>query len=294
MKFTTFLVIYLSIILSVSAFVLAYSRNETKVDVTKPAHFSVVWKGFQPSYGNQTEDYYICINNLKETTLRMNIALKIQNFENYSYWFMIDQYETPPTGWNIAPYYIGRINVDTATTFVYSNLTREKPSSIPEGKLTETVNLVVKAFWNDTYTNLYSQANFTVRCHFIDLTSTAWTVLYHYTFDDGTSQGWYGGNLGIEYYNRYRSWPCCLVSNWGVSTSINTNGPYTEAYIVLPMMTGTQLLCLDINGQRRYESDVNPGSTAWHQVTAPLPVGATTTVGTPGGCCLDEIYVVAK
>jgi hypothetical protein len=261
---------------------------------SKPTHFSVVWKGFLPTYSNQTPDYYVCINNLQAGILQMYMALKIQNFENRSFWFMIDQYETPPSGWNVTPYYIGNIAVDTTREFTYSNLTRDKPSSISEGRLTETLSLVVRAYYNDTYTDLYSEANFTVRYHFVDITSTAWTVLYHDNFDDGTGQGWGGSSTSLEWYSRYRSWPCSLVTGNYAEKYFNTNGPYTEVYVILPIWRGGGTITIWLNDQECFQSDTSPGIATWFLVAIPLPVGSTTRVTVQGGQLLDEVYVVAK
>lgn len=297
MGFKRFMALWFTVIIGFLTIALVASgfRENVGEEVTAQPHFSVVWKGFKPSYNNQTPDYYVCISNLKDSILNMSIAFKIESFENKSFWFMIDQYQTPPAGWSVAPYYIGKIDPDTTMSFVYSNLARAKPSSIPEGRITETLALVVKAYYNATYTNLYSQADFTVRYHFIDIESTAWTILYHDNFDDGTTQGWAQGGGGLEWYNHYRSWPCSLNTGYGASKTFNTNGPFTEAYFVCPCWVGGgSEFWLAFNQQRQFQSEVTTPRDGWYSLAVPLPVGSNTQVQTQGWVIIDDIYVVAK
>ena len=121
------------------------NNSENEGASVKQGHFSVKWLGFRPDYSNETPDYYICINNLIDDVLTMHVALRIQNFENSSYYFMIEPYGSLPANWSAVPYYLGLIEVDETRDFYY-NLSRVKPESIPEGSITETVDLVVKAY----------------------------------------------------------------------------------------------------------------------------------------------------
>jgi len=277
---------------------------------TQRHHFSVVWKGFSPSYGNQTPDYYICINDLNASTLQMNIALHIQNFENNSYYFMITQYQTPPTGWSITPYYVGQINVDQGLDFVYSNLAREKPSSIPQGEITETISLVVKAYYDSSYINLYSQDNFTVNFNFIDRLSTSWTIMQYNNFDDGTPQGWtcqtYHGypiwgwvqDWQIQSYNIYRSWPNSIHtgdSNY-LQKTFDTTGPFTESYLISAFYhNGAEDLTIYVNGSPAYKVDLARSGVTWYQYCIPLPLSRTVDVSI--NCFsgnLDDVYLIAR
>jgi hypothetical protein len=272
------------------------------IETANAHHFSVVWKGYNPDYySNQTPDYYICINDLQASVLQMNIAFEIQNYENNSFWFMIDQYQTPPVGWNITSYLIGNIPVDGSTTFVYSNLTRVKPSSIPSGSMTETIALVVKAYYDSSYTQFYSQDNFTVQFHFIDRTSSAWTTLQYNNFDDGSNQGWsadWGGNV-VSVPSPCRSWPNSFGTP-GYSyydKTFDTAGPFTEVYLIFALWhSGGDDMYILINGVTVFRLDLTNGASTWYQYIIPLPVSASVDVSIVflSGSFLDDVYVIAK
>jgi hypothetical protein len=303
MGFKTFVAIYLSIVIVVSAFVIVaaprlQTRNETAAN-----HFSVVWGGYRPPYNNGTPDYYVCINNLLASVLQMNIALKVQNFENSSYYFCVDKYEDPPTGWNVTPYQYGSIGIDQTVEFVYSNLAREKPASIPSGKMTETINLAVKAYYDAGYTSLYSQDNFTVQYHFIDIDSTSWVRKTCDNFDDGTWQGW--GAPGyypyLENYGNYRSWPTsahtgAYSGGYCFEKAFDTAGPYTEAYLVFALYRdGSNDVLIDINGVTMYRPDKISSGMRWYQHVIRLPISSSVSVritGIDGN--LDDAYLIAK
>lgn len=80
--------------------------------------------------------------------------------------------------------------------------------------MSESVELTVKAFSDSSYSNFYSQANFTVDFHFIDITAISWATLLYDNFDDGTTQGWQRGedgfSMNVASYSYYRSWPNSL------------------------------------------------------------------------------------
>jgi len=291
-------------------------------EYSEEPRFSVRWMGFCPTYNNQTPDYYICINDLKDDYLTMHIAMQIQNFENSSYWFLIESFTAPPTGWTVTTYYIGFINIDQTITFTYSNINRTKPTSIPEGRITESINLVVRAYHDSSYTNLYSQDNFTVQFHFLDLTSPAWTMLHNDNFDDGTAQGWHaqkqgsGGYAGPEPYTYYRSWPYSLrvTNDYRYDSYCNfykdfvTNGSLNEVYLVYSILSGRWTQhdrgAVYINEVVYFQSDVSPSTGTWYQVAIPLPLNQSSRVRIPVievewlsgtySAYLDDVYVVGK
>lgn len=309
MSFKSFILIYMVIVAGFSGIIgMVYRIKSPDNQATKPHHFSVVWKGFNPNnpaYSNETADYYICINDLQASVLQMHMAFQIQNNENYSFWFMIDQYQTPPTGWNITSYCIGTVPVDTSTTFVYSNLARVKPSSIPSGTTTETIALVVKAYYDSLYTQFYSQDNFTVQFHFIDRTASVWTTLQYNNFDDGTAQGWTGPYAGIisSPDSRYRSYPCSFATGglrgyWGynLDKTFDTTGPFTEVYLIFALWhSGGDDMSIYINGVMVFKPDLNTGITTWYQYVIPLPRSASVGLSIQNvNACLDDVYVIAE
>jgi hypothetical protein len=272
-------------------------QNVKNVEVGQN-HFSVVWKGFQPTYSNQTPDYYICINNLKDTTLRMRIAMKIQNFEDNGYWFLIGPYGSPPSEWTIENYQIGFIRIDETKEFIYE-VSRTKPSSIPEGIRTESIHLVVKAFRDPSYSNLYSQDDFIVTFHFIDLTSTAIGFLAYDNFDDGTTQGWsssFGG--AVDSYRYYRSWPNSFRFYYDASKTFQTAG-CINAYIIFSLYFGvSDTLSISINGQKMFETDVPVNQAGWYQFAVPLLTDTNSRVtidpSSSASFYLDDVYVITK
>lgn len=304
MSFKRFMLIWAIMIATAFLTVSFLPRIQTSQtsQTTKAHHFSVVWKGFNPNnptYSNQTPDYYICINDLQASVLQMHMAFQIQNSENNSFWFMIDQYQTPPVGWNITSYCIGNVPIDTSATFVYSNLARVKPSSIPSGSMTETVALVVKAYYDSFYTQFYSQDNFTVQFHFIDRTSSVWTTLQYNNFDDGTLQGWgsyYGGVIVGSPNYPYRSWPDSFMI-YQIYKTFDTTGPFTEVYLIFAFWhSGYSDISIEINGVTVFKPDLTEGANTWYQYIIPLPVSASVCVSilSSDWGYLDDVYVIAR
>lgn len=306
MKLSIFISIWLSCLIFGSLFVVTIPWNledpalapHALVEKEK-SHFSVVWKGFAPDYSNQTPDYYVCINNLKDTSLQMQVALKIENLENNSYYFKIDQYAPPPSGWTILTTNIGLVTMDQTRDVLYTGLTRTKPSTIPDGRMTESVELDVQAYYDAAYMSLYSRANFTVRFHFLNLTSPAWTVLDSDNFDSGSAEDWTGSQL--QQYTNWRSYPYSLYASTGVFRKVfNTGGPYSEVYLIFAMRpTSPHAYYVQIDSTRYFETDTYLVGGKWYQIAIPLPlsssftlqIGATTHYTT---AWLDDVYLIAK
>jgi len=288
MGFKTFAAIYLAIVVIVSAFVIAVTpRLGTRNDSASSNHFSVRWLGFIPDYygpyKDDYPDYYICINDLKDSVLTMHIAMKIENFENSSYWFLIESYTTPPDGWTLTPYQIGYINIDETKTFTYSNINRIKPSSIPERRLTESIQLVIKAYRDSSYTDLYSQDNFPVTFHFIDRTSSTWTILSYENGEDAPFQNWetFGGSGWYQVsYEKYRSWPNSLKHSGGLMGKwFDTTGSFSEAYLICPVyldVINYFIPRIQLNYTDYFVVDTALNKAAWFLLTIPLPLDSVT------------------
>jgi hypothetical protein len=281
-------------------------------------HFSVRWMGFVPDYSSQYPDYYVCINNLKDATLIMNIALQIKNQEDSGYYFTVEKYGEPPAGWTVPTMYVGLINKDETKSFTYSAY-RTKPASIPLGRLTESINLVVKAYYDASYTNLYDQDNFTATFHFIDRTSSVWTILYNDNFDDGTVQGWgYVGPAGLgvseTYYRSYRyslklDGAGYSYEESGYRKNFDVATGYQEAYLIFSLRSSwwpDMRILLD--GIVYFKPDVSPPGDVWLQFAIPLPVappetteviiyasrGRSYTWEPESVAYLDDVFVIAK
>jgi hypothetical protein len=299
MGFKSFLVVYVSVMIAVSMIAVLgvsvlQSRNGKSETSLGTGHFSVVWKGFEPEYSDQFPDYYICINNLKDESLQMYSQLKIENYENVSLYFMINKYTEPPAGWFVGPQYFGLVAItDPIKTFTYFNINRTKPAAIPQGSLHESVELAVKAYYDSSYTQFYSQANFTVNFHFIDVTATVWSKVVYDNFDDGTTQGW--SYVQIHQWQYYRSWPCSITPYYNYPfKSFDLIGNYTEAYLVAAVYTYATSHEIYLDGQLCFAPDTTTGTYAWYQIAIPLPLNKATTVGLAGVSYIDDVYVVAK
>lgn len=267
-------------------------------------HFSVVYRGFIPGYSTAYPDYYIAINGLKDSQLRMYLQLFLQNQEASGYYFMIDKYQTPPTGWTINPSFLGLIGVDGTMTYTYSNIFRDKPASITEGELVETINLVVKAYYDSGYTNFYSQDNFTVTYHLIDRASAVWTVLEYDNFEDGTTEGWSGTGLSLS-TSFYRSFRYSLKGDsyygTGYSKTFTIVSPYVAGYLIAPIRSNLiPDFGVGIDGQTVFKLDTGMSANVWYQLTVPLHSGATSvgiSMGNNGNSAqtyMDDVYVIAK
>jgi hypothetical protein len=296
-EFKKFVAIWFATIVIVSALFIGWTtlfNRPNEATEVKGNHFSVVWKGFKPTYSDQFPDYYICINNLKDDSLRMYIQLNIENYENVSLYFKIDKYTEPPAGWFVGPQYLGLVAItNPILTFTYSNINRTKPTAIPAGSLHESVELAVKAYYDASYTQFYSQANFTVNFHFIDVTAPVWTKVIYNNFDDETSQGWSNGFIHKWVY--YRSWPCSYQSYWSPSKSFDMIGNYTEAYFVAAVYTAAPYPSIYLDGQLYFAPDTTTyGTYTWYQIAIPLPLNKATMVMIGSISYLDDVYVVAK
>jgi hypothetical protein len=298
LEFKKFLAIWFAAIIIVSALFIGWAEQSSRPNEAtevEGSHFSVVWNGFKPTYSNQYPDYYICINNLKDESLQMYIQLKIENYENTSFYFMIDKYTEPPTGWFVGPQQLGLVMItDPIKTFVYSNINRTKPTAIPAGGLHESIELAVKAYYDSSYTQFYSQANFTVNFHFIDVTATVWSKVVYNNFDDGTAQGWSSGQ--VHWWQYYRSWPCSYAQYSNVYKNWDLIGNYTEAYLVAAVYTyGAYAPTIYLDNQQCFQPDITPASgPSWYQIASPLPLNKVTNVKLSGIQYLDDVYVVAK
>lgn len=268
-------------------------------------HFSVVYRGFVSDYSTSYLDYYITINELKDDPLRMYLQIYLKNQEASGYYFMIDQHEPPPAGWTISPSYIGLVGVDEGLTYTYSDIYRLKPASIPAGEFNETINLVVKAYHDSSYTNFYSQDNFTVTYHFIDRTSAAWTVIEYDSFDGGDYEGWGGASLSLstDYYRSFRySLRSYDYQQAVFSKSFSIVSPYTKGYLICPIRLAAYSaeIRISIDGQISFKSDIAPPAETWYQYTIPLHFGPSSVsiafyrYATSMYAYMDDVYVIAK
>jgi hypothetical protein len=271
-------------------------------------HFSVVYRGFLPDVINDSfPDYYVCVNDLDADTLEFYILLEVLNQETRGYYFRTEEYEPAP-GWtvsqrNMSNLYTVYVGIDRTVRY-YAYLTRTKPSSIPEGRLTESVNVAVMAFNDSAYEQFYSQDNFTVTFHFLDRTAPVWTVLYYDNFDDGTNQGW-AGVPTTELYRSYRYSITTTGSPWMAAKKLYVPPTYQEAYLIYSRYVEGGWPYLVMNGTFYFYADKSattggtPGVTnpayEWYQFTNPLWVGKTTYVQCYiGRGHIDDVYVIAK
>jgi len=310
MKFKKFISIWLIGVVALTMALVAVGTHASRLSspdstqgsvASSYSHFCVVWQGFVPvdywsnSYSNQTPDYYFCINDLNVSILQMNIALRIQNYENRTLWYTIGPYTTPPAGWTVTTLNIGQINQYATDDFVYSNLARVKPTSIPQGELVENISLVVKAFNDAGLTQFYSQDTFNVTYHFIDRTATVWTV-HEDNFDDGTGDGWGGYGDYVAKFSICRSYPCSFSIDGGVSKTFDTSGPYSEAYLIFALYHNpNDPMIVSVNGVTVYVEDSNVGPTGWYQYTVSLPISGSVivSIGNAYGY-LDNVYLISK
>lgn len=305
MNSKSFIAVGLTVIIAISILVVVSKQPQTELQADKN-HFSVKWMGFAPAdYDNTYPEYYIAINNLADETLRMQIALQIKNQEANAFYFKVDQFSSPPSGWSIVPMAVGIVQVDETKSFVYDQAFRTRPTAISEGRLTESINLVVQAYYDSDYTSLYSQDNFSVTFNFLDVTSSAWTVLSHDDFEDGQTHGWssgYEGTPGQESYygasltvsdTEYRSIPKSLrltayVNWWSIYCYAyyekNFNVDWVqEAYLIYSIRsedwTGQYREGVKINGTTYFRSDNDSlEKNAWFQVALKLKRGQVNNV----------------
>jgi len=268
------------------------SVEQTSTQESDENHFSVVYRGFIPTYSAAYPDYYITINDLKDNPLRMYIQLFLRNQEASGYYFMVDKYQTPPAGWTINAAFLGYIDVEGTMSYTYSNIYRDKPTSITEGERIETINLALKAYYDSSYTNFYSQDNFTVTYHLIDRMSAVWTVLDYDSFDAGTTEGWSGGSVSTDYYRSFRY---SLRSSSYFSKSFSIGPPYSTAYLITPIRCYGDLSNIEIDGVIYFQPDVTWWVIAWYQFTIPLHYGdVSVRINIINGGYMDDVYVIAK
>ncbi len=268
-------------------------------------HFSVIYRGFipdHPQHNASYPDYYICINDLANDFLESYLLMEILNQETSGYYFQTEL-ELAPPGWAVSwlNYSLGYtvfVDVDRTVNY-YIVLNRTKPSSIPEGRITESLDIVVKAYYDPGCNELYSQDSFTVTFHLIDRTSPVWTVLYYDNFDDGTNQGWWG----TPSYTLYRSYRYSLTAGSTESKVMKTfqvPEAYQEAYLIYSEYMFNIFAWVKLNGTIYFYQDIqhfsllNPNE--WHQLTVPLWIGSTQVEisATRYNNYVDDVYVIAK
>jgi hypothetical protein len=313
----SFLAIYFSVLVIAVAFsMVLVPALQNHVVLTTPKvtdhHFSVHWMGFAPAdYNNSYPDYYICINNVKGDWLNMSIALQIKNQEASGFYFLIDQYQTPPADWTITQYIIGFIAVDGTNNFVYTNISRAKPASIPSGILNESINLVVKAYRDSSYTDFYSQDNFTVSYHFIDRTS-GWTQIKYDNFEDGTTQEWSvsGGSaykwIGVsrDYYRSFQH-SCQLRDTGsfsyfvvGYQKTFNTTD-FNNCILLFSMRSARwDDFAIQYNGTTYFRPDASLAANTWYQFTVPIPSGTVKVnilvAGWLDSAYMDDVCIITR
>jgi len=241
MKFRQFFAVYLAIVIGSSAVITVIApKLEGNHDGASPPRFSIRWMSLSPTdHNNSHPEYTIAFDNLTDNQLKIRTAFQIKNQEPRGYYFLIDGHSAP-AGWTFAPHQIGYISNDETKTFVYENITRTLPSPIPQGRLTETITIVIKTFYNDSYTGLYKKNNLDVTFNFLDLTSAAWTILYHDNFDDGTTNNWESTGEGGGDWNS---------SNAG---SVSTSADYYTSF-QYSLRLDASAMCV---GVRNWEFDI--------------------------------------
>ena len=337
-EFKKFIAVWLSVVilgtvLTAGTLKILYIPSEQIAQGNAPNegsnHFSVQWMGFAPTdYSSEYPEYYICINNLKDDPLTMQIALQIKNQEDSGYYFKVDQFVAPPSGWSILPMAVGFVDVDETKQFVYDNVFRSRPTSIAQGRLTESISLVVQAYYDAGYTNLYSQDDFTVTFNFLDLTSSDWTTLYHDDFDDGQTHDWttvqeghysgyYSSDVTISdtYYRSFQYSLRLHATAWGASSywcragyrkSFDI-GLASEVYLIYSLRSDNwnahDMYGVRINGVTYFKSDVTPGTNIWYQFAVKLKAAQLNDVNIWAVYAgfnqhpysyLDDVYVIVR
>jgi hypothetical protein len=309
MELKAFMAAYLAMIIGVPALVIIVVpkfQTENEILPSPQHHFSVRWMGYVPTYSNQTPDYYICINNLASDPMTLQIALQIKNQENQSFYFKMDQNQAPPSGWSVPPYTIGLINKDQTLAFTYS-ASRTNPGSISQGRLTETINLIVKAYYDSLYTQFYSSDSFPVTFNFLDRTATVWANLYYDNFDDGGIHQWsgLGAAATTDYYRSFQfslKFQTGYGVNYGASKSFDISGSFTEAYLIFAVRSGAwSSPGINLNGVCVYQPDVAPSANTWYQFAIKLPTAQITQVNIYPKidtgyvyAYIDDTYVIAR
>lgn len=298
-------VVFVSVLVIMSAGWVNKNNNGQFALSNGQNHFSVRWMGY---LGPGKPDYYVCINDLASNTLEMYVDLEIKNQEDSGYYFTVEPFESAPAGWTVPVQYVGLINKDQTTNFDYA-MYRTKPSSIPEGRITEKINLAVKAYYDASYSQLYSFDNFTVTFHLIDRTASVWTILYHDSFDDGTTQGWSGipsPSVSTDYYRSFRySLKLYTYMDGYYYKSFNIPTNYNEAYLIFSLRSnywGNMRILLD--NVEFYRPDAQLPTDTWLQFCVSLPTEPPETtlvkiyaIGYTGNyrsAYLDDVYVIAK
>jgi hypothetical protein len=320
MRLRLFSVIALVLVVAFSLLAVRYflgNNNEQTLDRATGHHFSVRWMGFAPTdYDNSFPEYAVCINDLKDNPMRMQIALQIKNQEDQGYYFLVDKYAAP-TEWTIEPLQVGYIDVDETNAFVYDKASRPVPSSIPQGRLTQIITLVVKAYYDEAYSNLYSQDTLDVTFNLLDRLSSEWTILYNDNFDNQNAQEWVVAFEGYrdwearcsasaniapspDYYRSFQYSLKLVTSACGLTWWTPTGYVYyyawakggygitlqipsaSEAYLLFSLKSDNYGALSDhgimINGITYFKTDVVPESGKWYQFAVPLPTDSTSTV----------------
>jgi hypothetical protein len=292
---------------------LRYSSTEKtpqQVDQQSQGHFSVIYRGFVPdTYNASIPDYYMCINDLAGDTMTMKLYMEVKNQESTAYYIKTNHaggYHPP--GWSFSQenstggnmIYVG---VDQ-TKYFHIVLTRDRPSSIPEGRITETLNLTVQAFYDKDYQNFYDEDFFNATFHFIDRTAPVWTVLCYNNFDDATTQGWTAGYQSGVSTTLYRSYRYSFYATYYQSPSyavamktFNVPETFNEAYLIFASYgLGYSATQIRLNGTIYFKPDEPRKYNEWYQFTVPIFIGSTSVRIEHQSWVIriDDVYVIAR
>jgi len=254
-------------------------------------------------------DIYMDVQGLPDP-FEVAIDMLIRNDETIDLYFRASLV-TPPPGYSDYTHDLGLI---AAGTEAYKRYTfkRAQPTLI-DGELDETITLLIQAFKDAAYTDLYGEGTFPLTMHYFDHTDPAWTELYHDNFDDGTTQTWTGiaelidpaipgygpcGATDLRYLSPYYSLMNYSTSGYSIAKDY-TVGTYTKARITVHynVEPGTRVAWA-LGGELIKPGRVPVPSDVWLRFSRPLPVNATTRLAaqadTLEALYIDEVVVVAK
>jgi hypothetical protein len=220
---------------------------------------------------------------------------------------------SPPAAYSVSSTNFGFLTVGQSAIFVFTAV-RNQPT-LTAGEFDETLTFQVDAYTDSDYTAFYANQTLSVTIHHFNHTDASWTILGHYDFDDGTTQGWTTDNLSIEgskcvFYSRtnfFLTSPYSLASMVGVNGStyktFNTGG-FTKARAVFHVFEhdyyGQGPAVIMIDGALKKSKALLLPANQWTRLSFNIPIGSAEQIRIAGGhggnseTYFDEIWIIAK
>lgn len=256
-------------------------------------------------------DVYVDVTDLPDP-FTMNIPVGISNTHPSATLYFKCEITSPPGDYSDTDTNLGSIANGASSIFTFQPV-RALPA-LTAGEYNETLTFRVTAYTDAGYSSEYAHQDLSVTIHHFNHIDGSWTIIYHDTFDAGSTDGWGGINCGLTgptqpFYSSPHAFLCayCQPPNGGRSWSGYKNftvGNYTRARMVIHYYTNQapgylQQTDILVDGVGKKQLNVMMPQSQWVRLAWNMFLNKTGTVYVTswaynGVVCIDEVWVIAK